>query len=79
MIYLQGYIKTTFDKLKIAFGDPIIHSNKSIAEWIIKIDNLDYSIHIYNWNTNTIPIEEYEWHVSGKNQTDIEIIKNKIT
>ena len=70
---LQGYVKTTFDNLVKAFGQPGPSDGyKSDAEWIVKFDD-GTVVTIYNWKNGKnycgdqgLDVEDIrEWNVGG--------------
>lgn len=72
MSSLQGYIKTTYDKLVELFGKPTYSDadpyEKVNCEWTVQTENEDGDIvkfSIYNWKTGSVPTEEYDWHIGG--------------
>ena len=72
MSSLQGYIKTTYDKLVEVLGEPTYTDadpyEKVNCEWTVMVPQEDSSpvqFSIYNWKDGRIPTEEYEWHIGG--------------
>jgi len=72
MSSLQGYIKTTYDKLVEVLGEPTYTDadpyEKVNCEWTVATENEDgdtVKFSIYNWKDGRIPTEEYEWHIGG--------------
>jgi hypothetical protein len=77
---LQGYINTTFDRLKEIFGEPIYPQSgdgKVICEWILEFDDKIIAT-IYCWKVGAIPIREYKWHIGGHSEKVVELVKNEI-
>ena len=89
---LQGYVKTTYDKIVKAFGEPTYTDaspyEKVNAQWSIEfkipftddtgIEDFDYvKATIYNWKLGYIPTEEYEWHIGGFSNDAVEYV-NKV-
>ena len=87
---LQGYVNTTFFKLKELFGEPTYNdadpTEKVNMEWVLDVkyyeegneDIHDYEYHtvsIYNWKTGYVPFDEYEWHVGGNSWVAEDIVK----
>ena len=69
---LQGYVRTTYDKLVSFFGQPVKYNDdetdgKVTVEWSLEIDGQKVSI--YDWKTHgETPKCEYEWSINGFNQ-----------
>ena len=76
---LQGYVSTTYDRLVELFGQPTYTDGRPYekvnAEWVLTVkvqdgdDEDDWGYHdvtIYNWNTGSVPTDEYSWHVGGR-------------
>ena len=63
-ISLQGYVTTTYDTLKDAFG---MHhydgGDKTNVEWVLLIDGVLATI--YDYKLNRVPMDEYDWHIGG--------------
>ena len=89
---LQGYVKTTYDKIVKAFGEPTYTDaspyEKVNAQWSIEfkipftddtgIEDFNSVIAtIYNWKLGYIPTEEYEWHIGGFSNDAVEYV-NKV-
>ena len=89
---LQGYVKTTYDKIVKAFGEPTYTDaspyEKVNAQWSIEfkipftddtgIEDFNSVIAtIYNWKLGYIPTEEYEWHIGGCSNDAVEYV-NKV-
>jgi hypothetical protein len=65
---LRGFVKTTYDALVDALGEPITGRSgdgKTNCEWILKF-NCGSIATIYDWKMSTVPTEEYDWHIGGK-------------
>ena len=90
--HLQGYVKTTYDKIVKAFGEPTYTDaspyEKVNAQWSIEfkipftddtgIEDFNSVIAtIYNWKLGYIPTEEYEWHIGGFSNDAVEYV-NKV-
>ena len=71
MSSLQGYVKTTYDKLVEIFGEPTYTDanpyEKVNCEWAVTADTDEgfVKFSIYNWKDGKIPTEEYDWHIGG--------------
>lgn len=71
MSSLQGYVKTTYDKLVETFGEPTYTDanpyEKVNCEWAVTADTDEGLVRfsIYNWKDGFIPTEEYDWHIGG--------------
>ena len=79
MSSLQGYVKTTYDKLVKTFGEPTFTDaspyEKVNAQWMLEFkvpyedeygEDFNYvTATIYNWKDGYIPMEEYDWHIGG--------------
>ena len=81
---LQGYIKTTYAALVEKFGEPdTIDLDKSTAEWCVEFcvdegggDYKYVNATIYDWKTDSTPMDEYEWHVGGFDFDAVECVDN---
>jgi hypothetical protein len=63
---LQGSVFTTYEHLVATFGEPtIIDGDKTRAEWILSLQG--ETVTIYDWKTDSLPLEGYDWHVGGHN------------
>jgi hypothetical protein len=63
---LQGSVFTTYEHLVATFGEPtIIDGDKTHAEWILSLQG--ETVTIYDWKTDSLPLERYAWHVGGHN------------
>jgi hypothetical protein len=75
--HLVGYVETTFDELKKTFGEP--HwldsgDGKTTAEWAFKFFDGTIAT-IYDWKEPETPLGKYEWHIGGKDQRAVALIK----
>ena len=68
MSCLQGYVKTTYDKLVEVFGEPHFRGGDKITcEWNLRF--VDGTIAtIYDYKEFSTPMEEYDWHIGGYNK-----------
>jgi len=68
MTSLQGYVKTTYDKLIEVFGEPHYYDGgKTTCEWTLKFADGTVAT-IYDYKEDTTPKDDYDWHVGGFNQ-----------
>jgi len=71
MSSLKGTITTTYDKLVEIFGKPTYTDadpyEKVNCEWSVCADTDEglVKFSIYNWKTEGVPTDEYEWHIGG--------------
>ena len=88
--HLQGFVKTTYDKIVKAFGEPT-HTDASPyekvnAQWMLEFkvpfvdkeygDDFDYvTATIYNWKDGYIPTEEYDWHIGGFDDEAVDCVQ----
>ena len=85
---LQGYVRTTYDKLLAVLGKPTYtdgdHYEKVNCEWVLDVkavdewdeDDFTYeTVTIYNWKTGYTPTEEYDRHVGGKSFRVQDLVK----
>ena len=62
---LQGYVRTTFNKLIEVFDAPNIgKGDKTNAEWGLRFADGTIAT-IYDWKEALIPTKEYAWHIGG--------------
>lgn len=74
---LQGCIRTTFDALEKAFGEPLYPKSgdgKVICEWILEFTDESIAT-IYCWKVPQVPMEEYDWHIGGHSEKVVEYVK----
>ena len=82
---LKGYVTTTFNKLKIAFGEPLVHiapsaMEKVTIEWVIRFSDGTIAT-IYDWKGygyQPAPNEVYEWHVGGHVASAVALVKDHL-
>lgn len=85
--YLLGVIPTIYNDIENIFGTPSIineeEDEKVNTEWIISTIIFDMNkktferivFSIYNWKTQRIPYNNYDWHISGHNEKAYEVAK----
>ena len=90
MTCLQGYIKTTYEKLVESFGDPdYIMSDflddecavgKVTCEWRLKFaDGTVASIYDnIDYKEKSTPLEEYNWHIGGFNKYAVKRVEETL-
>ena len=61
---LQGYVKTTYDRLVATFGEPTGACDKTTAEWNIKFSDGTVAS-IYDYKETKTPKGLYNWHIGG--------------
>jgi hypothetical protein len=62
---LQGYVRTTFDKIIHAFGAPNIgSSDKTNSEWALRFSDGTVAT-IYDYKEPHTPVKEYDWQIGG--------------
>ena len=79
MSFYIGTIRITYDELIEKLGNPNeeFGDDKTHAEWIIKHPTKNYDIYIYDYKTEKLPYEEYNWHIGGyDDEGDLEVIQN---
>jgi len=82
---LKGYVKTTFNKLVKAFGEPLVHiapseMEKVTIEWVIRFGDSTIAT-IYDWKGygyQPAPDEEYEWHIGGHEASAVALVKDQL-
>ena len=83
--HLQGYIKTTYDKIVEVFGAPKYGPNdggdKVTCEWAVNIFYLDENedeqmetVTIYDWKQYNTPFGEYRWHIGGLDSNAVAVV-----
>lgn len=79
MTSLQGYVKTTYDKLVEVFGEPhYLGGDKTTCEWSVRF--IDGTIAtIYDYKESETPLNEYDWHIGGFNQYAVKRVKELLT
>lgn len=74
---LQGYVSTTYDTLKDAFG---MHhydgGDKTNVTWVLLIDGVLATI--YDWKEDRVPHEEYQWHIGGHSTEAVELVQSVV-
>jgi len=88
---LMGKVRTTYDKLVEAFGEPTYDASHSgdgkvIVEWTLDFraetgeyngNDFDYiPATIYAWKETSVPYGEYDWHIGGHDYGAIECIES---
>ena len=91
--HLQGYVKTTYDKIVKAFGEPTYTDSspyeKVNAQWAIEFkvpftddtgieDFETTTATVYNWKDGYIPTEKYNWHIGGFSNDAVEFVTKVI-
>ncbi len=72
--HLQGYVLTTYDHLVERFGEPSsTWGDKTTAEWSLDIGG--QHVTIYDWKEMNTPKNEYWWHIGGRYDTAVEMVK----
>jgi hypothetical protein len=76
---LQGYVSTTFDKLKELLGPAGEGSadGKTNVEWTLEFVDGTVAT-IYDWKMSNIPTETYDWHIGGKSKKAVEYIQEAL-
>ena len=74
---LQGYVSTTYDTLKDAFG---MHhydgGDKTNVEWVLLIDGVLATI--YDWKETRIILGEYQWHIGGHSTEAVGLVQSVV-
>jgi len=79
MTSLQGYVKTTYDKLVEVFGEPNCYAGgKTTCEWNLKFADGTIAS-IYDYKESETPKYEYDWHVGGFNQYAVKRVKELLS
>ena len=72
---LQGYVRSTYDALVAAFGEPQEGPNADIdgkvtCEWRMEadIDGKHVVATIYDWKVGRTPMGKYDWHIGGSDK-----------
>lgn len=79
---LQGYIHATYSELVDFFGEPLEGDGcKVSAEWNFDFEDGTVAT-LYDWKLSepiaNYPLEEYEWHIGGRNQKAVEYLTAEI-
>jgi len=78
--HLQGYIKTTYNRLVEAFGEPQEGFDKSTAEWSVRFSDGTLAT-IYDYREDFTPHYPYDWHIGGHKPQAVlliaEVLKSK--
>ncbi len=76
---LQGYVDTTYDKLKKLFGEPTDGDGgyKVKCEWEIVFDDGLVGT-VYDWKNPTHSENITDWHIGGMDKTVVHRIKELI-
>jgi hypothetical protein len=75
---LQGYLDIKFADLQEALGDPITPvggDGKVICEWILFDKHTEVVATIYVYKVSQVPLELYSWHIGGRSDAAIELVK----
>jgi hypothetical protein len=73
---LQGYVTTTYSFLVDKLGEPISdNADKVTCYWDIEFKDGSVAC-IYDWKTESTPMESYDWHIGGKSPTIVEKIED---
>ena len=87
---LMGKVRTTYDNLVEAFGEPTYDEpsgdGKVIVEWTLDFrvetdcaidgDDFDYvTATVYAWKESSIPYGEYDWHIGGHDFGAVECVE----
>ena len=71
---LAGYVMTTFDRLRGAFGPPDTGSDKTTAEWRLRFEN-GMVVTIYDYKEDSTPLYMYDWHIGSPKAFQDEAVK----
>jgi hypothetical protein len=79
---LKGHIKTTYNELVAAFGEPCVNDGPSewekvTIEWILRAQNGSI-VTIYDWKNygkQPAPDEEFEWNIGGHHASAVALVK----
>lgn len=67
-------IHFTYNDLKRAFGEPNSSGDKTYCEWILKINDVPFTI--YDWkeplNPEEFPDHYFEWHIGSHEPLSLE-------
>jgi len=75
---LVGYVETTYEDLKEAFGLPYERSgDKTTCEWVITFGDGQVAT-IYDWKMERTPIRKYRWHIGGKDASVVDRIETHV-
>jgi hypothetical protein len=90
---LMGKVRTTYDNLVDAFGEPTYDASHSgdgkvCVEWtlefIVEIED-QYEIYedcitatVYAWKEASIPYGEYDWHIGGHDFGAVECVETAL-
>ncbi len=80
MTCLQGYIKTTYEKLVESFGEPDYNNDgdgKVTCEWRLKFADGTVAS-IYDYKEKSTPLEEYNWHIGGFNKYAVKRVEETL-
>ena len=76
---LRGYIKTKFDDITGALGEPeyLPEDDKVPVRWSIEfVDGQIATIYVYK--EEDVPKEEHIWHIGGKRKVNVQWLKNGV-
>lgn len=68
---LQGYVRTSYDRLVSLLGEPDRGSGKITAEWIVEFEDGTVAT-IYDWKEYSTPLGSYDWHIGGHDQKAVD-------
>lgn len=75
---LIGTIRITYSEIVEKLGNPnrVNDDSESKVKWSIRVPDKNYKIYIYDWNMRRVPYGEYDWHIGGYEEDDLETIQN---
>ena len=88
---LMGKVRTTYENLVDAFGEPTYDASHSgdgkvIVEWTLdfRVETGEYNgndfdyipASIYAWKESSVPYGEYDWHIGGHDYGAIECVES---
>ena len=75
---LKGYIRTTFDELTMAYGEPLPGDGyKTQAEWVLLFtmpDGEEIVATVYDWKKDCSIYEVTEWNIGGHDPRAPELV-----
>jgi hypothetical protein len=75
---LVGYVETTYEDLKEAFGLPYDRNgDKTTCEWVLTFGDGQVAT-IYDWKMERTPIRKYRWHIGGKCASVVDRIETHV-
>ena len=74
--HLEGYVSAYYHELVAAFGEPTYTSggDKTNVEWIIEFGDGEVAT-IYDWKQYDTPMDLYDWHIGGFNNSIVERVQ----